>query len=64
MQVLFSFTINTETKEAVVVGNIDPADALPILQDIVIADLVKKRQKAEAAKEKTKEKAKGKDDKA
>lgn len=60
--IIFTFAFQTETKEATFSGNIPPAQALQILQDIVIADLVKKQQKAEAAKEKTKDTGKGKGD--
>ena len=39
-QILYSFTFNTETKEAVKAGNIDSRTALQILQDIVIAEAI------------------------
>ncbi len=49
MQLIFAFTINPETKEAAFSGNLEPAAALQILQDIVIASAV---AEAEAAKKK------------
>lgn len=56
MLLIFTFAINPETKEATFSGNVQPAVALKILQDIVIADAV---SKAEASK-KPKDKEKGK----
>lgn len=40
MQILFSFTFNTETKEAGMAGNVKPEVALNILQQLVIAQAV------------------------
>ncbi len=39
MQILFSFTFNTETKEATFAGNVDPIIALHALQDIAFSSL-------------------------
>lgn len=44
MQILFSFTFNTKTNEATVAGNVEPQLALNILQGIVVAAMVAKRQ--------------------
>jgi hypothetical protein len=38
--ILFSFVFNPETKEANFTGNIDPLNALHVLQDIVVNQLV------------------------
>lgn len=43
-QILFSFTLNTETNEVVFSGNIDLPVALTILQNIVIMDAVRRAQ--------------------
>ena len=42
MILIFSFSINPETQEAVFAGNIEPQQALAILQNIVIAELVRR----------------------
>ena len=41
-QIIFSFTLNTETKEAVFAGNIEPAAALHVLQDLVVAEMMRR----------------------
>ena len=41
MQILFCFTFNTETKEAIFSGNIEILEALQILQGLAIADGVR-----------------------
>ena len=38
---LFSFSINLETQEAAIAGNIEPQVALQILQQLVIANAIK-----------------------
>lgn len=40
MQVLFTFTFNTETKQGTFTGNIPADAALGILQGLVVADKV------------------------
>ena len=54
MQLIFAFTINPETKEATFSGNVQPAVALKILQDIVIADAVNKAETSKKPKDKEK----------
>lgn len=49
MQLIFTFTMNLGTKEVTYSGNIAPAVALKVLQDIVIADAL---DTAEAARKK------------
>lgn len=39
MQVIFSFTLNTKSKQVVYAGNVTPLTALKILQDVVISGL-------------------------
>ncbi len=56
-QIIFAFTFNPETKEAVFSGNVKPAIALKILQEIVITDAV---ANAETARRKAEKPAKGK----
>ena len=41
-QIIFAFTFNTDTREAAFSGNIEIQPALGILQQIAIADAVKK----------------------
>jgi len=53
-QLLFSFVFSPETKEAVFAGNIEPAQALHILQDLVIAEM---QRRALQSNEKNEEKA-------
>lgn len=55
-QIIFAFAFNPENKEAVFSGNVEPVVALKILQDIVIADLVKKSQKPDDGKKPVKSK--------
>ena len=40
--VLFSFVFDTDTKQAVITGNVEPQTALQVLQSLVIADAIKK----------------------
>lgn len=40
----FTFTVNDKTGEAVFAGNINPMEALKILQDIAINDIIKNSQ--------------------
>jgi len=40
-QVIFTFTVNTDTQEAAIAGNIEPQVALQILQQLVIANAIK-----------------------
>ena len=47
MIILFSFTINQETKEAVFSGNIEPQVALSLLQQIVVGEAIKKASQAQ-----------------
>jgi len=56
-QIIFAFTMETETKEAVFSGNVSPATALQVLQEIVVAQAIAN------AKEKEAEPAKGLGDK-
>lgn len=42
MILIFQFAFNQETKEAVFSGNTDPVQALHILQDLVIADVIRR----------------------
>lgn len=58
MQILFSFSYNPETKEAAMTGNIPAPQALQILQQLVIAEAVRKAGEA-GKKEEEKEEAKG-----
>ena len=50
MLLIFSFAFDTETNEAAFAGNIGLQQALVVLQNIVVAELVR-RQKVEPAKE-------------
>ena len=52
-QIIFTFTVNTETQEANFSGNIQPRVALQFLQDIVISEAVRQ------AKEETTKKVEG-----
>ena len=59
--VIFSFSFNPETQEAAFAGNIEIRQALQILQQLTIADVIQKaKQQQSEATEKPKEKAKGK----
>jgi len=40
-QIIFTFTVNTDTQEAAIAGNIEPQVALQILQQLVIANAIK-----------------------
>jgi len=42
MILTFTFSINQETKEAVFAGNIEPVAALHILQDLVVAEMMRR----------------------
>ena len=42
MMLTFTFTVNPETQEATFAGNIEPLAALQILQQLVIAEAIKK----------------------
>ena len=47
--IVFTFSVKTETQEAIFSGNIEPQQALQILQQICIAEAVKaNEQKAKA----------------
>jgi len=48
-QVLFTFTYNTETREAAVGGNIEVQAAVQLLQQIAIAEAVKRATSKETA---------------
>jgi len=50
--ILFSFVLQTETQEAAIAGNVPPQQALNILQQLVIAQLVKDAQEKVREKEK------------
>lgn len=50
MQVIFTFTLNTETKEASMAGNVEPEAALQILQQLVIAQAMQRARQSEADK--------------
>lgn len=56
MQLIFTFTANTETKEMVFAGNMEPQAALSMLQQLVIADAINKAQAAKSIKENKEEK--------
>ena len=40
MQLIFTFTVNTETKQIAFAGNMEPQAALSMLQQLVIADAI------------------------
>jgi len=46
-QVIFTFTVNTDTQEAAIAGNIEPQVALQILQQLVIANAIKQARQQE-----------------
>jgi len=50
MLILFSISINTDTKEAVTGGNVSPEIALRLLQDVIVADKLEQRLKEELNK--------------
>ena len=52
-QIIFAFTINTETQEATFSGNVEPQAALQVLQQLAIAEAVKKAAAHSAGKGKT-----------
>ena len=41
--ILFSFSFNPETQEAAIAGNCEPMVALQLLQQLVIANAIKRR---------------------
>jgi len=43
--ILFSFVFNPETQEAAIAGNCEPMVALQLLQQLVIANAIKRAQK-------------------
>ena len=43
--ILFSFSFNPETQEAAIAGNCEPMVALQLLQQLVVAQLVKNAHK-------------------
>jgi hypothetical protein len=48
MILLFSFSVNQETQEAAFAGNIEPQQAVQILQQIAIAAAVQKLKEAKS----------------
>lgn len=44
-QLIFTFTLNSETQEAAIAGNIDISSALHVLQDLAIVAAVNKLTK-------------------
>jgi len=50
-QVIFTFTVNTDTQEAAIAGNIEPQVALQILQQLVIANAIKQARQQEIKEE-------------
>ena len=46
-QIIFTFTVNTDTQEAAIAGNIEPQVALQILQQLVIANAIKQARQQE-----------------
>ena len=55
MQLIFTFTLNTETKQIAFAGNMEPQAALSMLQQLVIADAINKAQAAKSIKEEKKD---------
>jgi len=51
-QIIFTFTINSETQEASFAGNVPIEIALQILQQLTIAEMVKRSQEKPEEKEK------------
>jgi hypothetical protein len=47
-KVIFAFTYDTETKEAVKTGNVPTTVAIKIMQDILIAELTSQKQPAKS----------------
>ena len=52
MMLTFTFTINPGNQEAVYAGNIEPEQALQILQKLVIAQAVQKAREQDKQQEK------------
>jgi len=46
-QLIFTFTINSETQEAAFAGNVKPQAALHILQQLVVAEEIRKAKEKE-----------------
>ena len=42
MMLIFTFTVNPETKEAIFAGNIDIQVALQILQQLTLAEMIRR----------------------
>lgn len=55
MQILFSFTFNTETKDGVLTGNVPPMVALQKLQELVIMGAARAAKQKEQEQEPKKE---------
>lgn len=51
-QLIFTFTLNSETQEAAIAGNIDISTALHVLQSLAVADGVNKRMEIKSKEEK------------
>ena len=49
--IVFTFSVKTETQEAALAGNIPPQQALQVLQQIVVAELVKQAKEEKEEKE-------------
>jgi len=49
--IIFTFFLNTKTKEAALAGNIPPQQALQVLQQIVIAEAIKQAKEEKEEKE-------------
>ena len=53
--IIFSFSFNPETQEAAFAGNIEPQLALQLLQQLTIAEMVRReKEKPEGKKDETK----------
>lgn len=57
-QIIFAFTLNTESKEVAFVGNVEPPVALHILQDIVLSQVASQVRRQRTRKETSEEKKK------
>lgn len=53
MQIIFTFTFNTETQEAAIAGNVGVQQALQLLQQLAIADAVNKAKLDKDSKDAT-----------
>ena len=56
--IIFSFSLKTETQEAVFAGNIGIQQALQVLQQLTIADAIQKAKEQAEIDEKPKEQVK------